>query len=263
MRTWLLFSKMKWVALIFCLAVLFSCNDDQTSRDAFVELKRLYAPDGSKYLLFYQYAAASEDSNTALIIVVQKDEEVDLRNQSYFSNVDLDTIYWLTKDTVIAVEKYINYLNKGKSNYKEPFYPMNSAIVKIARVDPVDTTFTREGLFRQRSPNGQQELVVFRYIKPQSKYSILNVSIIDAENKPGKYGNFYVGQSSFDCIRDIRWDSIGDFAIKASQKCYYGFDEYLVKNRQLIKYKLILSEDIGNTSVKMDAMPVDSNVQVP
>lgn len=257
MKTGLLLNKMKWVAFIFCLGVLFSCNDDQTSRDAFVELKRVYAPDGSKYLLFYQYAAASEDSNTALIIVVQKDEEVDLRNQSYFSNVDLDTIYWLTKDTVLAVEKYINYLNKGRSNYKETVYPMNTALVKIARVDPVDTTFTREELFKQRSPNGQQELFVFRYAKPQSKYSILNVSIIDAGNKPDKYGNFYVGNSSFDCIRDIRWDSIGDFAIKASQKCYYGFDEYLVKNRPVIKYKLILSEETGNTSVKMDTLAVE------
>lgn len=258
MKTGLLTSKMKWVAFIFCLGVLFSCNDDQTSKDAFVELKRVYSPDGAKYLLFYQYAAAAEDSNTALILIVQKDEEIDLRNQSYFSNVDLDTIYWLNKDTVLAVEKYINFLNKGKSNYKESVYPMNSAIVKIAKLDPVDTTFTREELFKQRSPNGQQELVVFKYNKPQSTYSILNVSVLDAGSKLEKYGNFYVGKADFDCIRDIRWDSIGDFAIKASEKCYYGFDEYLVKTRPVIKYKLILSEEKGNTSLKTDALVIDT-----
>ncbi|MES2689383.1 MAG: hypothetical protein V4658_03215 [Bacteroidota bacterium] len=259
MKTCLLFGNIKWLALMLCLGVLFACNDDQTSRDAFVELKRVYAPGGAKYILFYQYAAAAEDSNTALILIVQKDEEIDLRNQSYFSNVDLDTIYWLTKDTVVAVEKYLNYLARGKSNYKDSLYPMNTALVKIARVDPVDSTFTREELFKQRSPDKQQELVVFRYVNPQRTYSILNVSILNAENKPGRYGNFYVGKGSFDCIRDIRWDSIGDFAVKASRKCYYGFDEYLVKTRPVLKYKLILSEEIGNTSIKqVDTLTMQS-----
>lgn len=253
----MLTSYMKHLAFVFCLILLVACNSDETSRDAFVELKRVTPPGGNKSILFYQYASDAENKNTSMILIVDKDEQIDLRNQAYFSNIDLDTIYWKTKDTVIAVEKYLNYLVKGKSNYKDSIYPMNGVIVKIVRVDPVDSNFVREELYRQKSPDKQQELQVFRYVHPLNKYAILNVSIVDANNKGSKYGNFYVGKSDFDCIRDIRWDSIGDFTIKASKKCYYGFDEYLNKQRPSVKYNLVLSEEIGNTSLRQ---PVDTTV---
>jgi hypothetical protein len=246
----LLYRYMKQILGFLFFGMLLACNSDETSKDALTELKRLYSPDGSKYILFYQYVTEVQDTNTSLIIVVHKDEEVDLRKQSYFSNIDLDTIYWLNNDTIVAVEKFMNFLVKGRSNYKETHYPMNGAIVKIGLVDPVDSTFRREDLFRQRSPDRRTEVEVYRYVHPQGRYAILNVSVIDAGNKAGKYGNFFVGRSDFDCIRDIRWDSIGDFTIQASRECYYGFEEYLNKNRPAIKYKLILSEEKGNTFFK-------------
>lgn len=248
----LLYLNIKHILGLFLLSMLCACNPDATSKDALTELKRVYSPDGSRYILFYQYATEAQDTNTSFIIVVHKDEEVDLRRQSYFSNIDLDTIYWLNRDTIIAAEKYVNFIVRGRSNYKETHYPMNGTIVRIAQIDPVDSSFVREDLFRQRSPDRSQELQVFRYTHPRGAYSILNVSVTDANNKAGKYGNFYVGRTDFDCIRDIRWDSIGDFAIKASKRCYYGFEEYLNRNRPAIKYKLILSEEKGNTWFKQE-----------
>jgi hypothetical protein len=243
---------------IVVLLSMVSCDSSETSRDALVELKRI--DYGDKSMVFYQYASEAENLNTAMILVADKDEKIDFRNQAYFSNIDLDTIYWQNKDTIIAAEKFINYVVRGKSNYKDSVYFINGVTIRIVRMDPVDSTSVRESLLKQLSPDNSQELYVFRYTHPLGKYSILNVSIIPVGTSLSKYGNFYVGKSDFDCIRDVRWDSIGDFSISASPNCYYGFDEYLNKNRPSVKYKLSLSNDALNPLFTQSAIVyIDSN----
>jgi len=110
--------------------------------------------------------------------------------------------------------------------------------VKIIHKDPIDTSFTRKIFYRDTSPNGKYDLVVYKYVKPVNGNYFLNISIINKGDSIPKYGNFYISRWDFDCFTDIRWDSTNILDCKVSSSCYYSFADYLVKNRPDIKYKV-------------------------
>jgi hypothetical protein len=67
-----------------------------------------------------------------------------------------------------------------------------------------------------------------------------------------KFGNFYISKYDFDCFTDIRWDSTNILDCKVSESCYYAFNDYLVKNRPDIKYKVQINDTIkGNIPMYM------------
>jgi hypothetical protein len=239
---------MKMTSLTFTLFIVcvtvFSCI---TSPGTFTEFSRTYSPDSSKFLLKYDFVQGAWDGGrSSSVTILNSTDSVKPDNIKYsYSSYDYDKIYWNGNDTVIIEDKYTEFISQGKSPLKDTF--LNGVTVKIIHKDPIDTSFTREIFYRDTSPNGKHDLVVYKYVKPANGNYFLNISIINKGDSIPKYGNFYISRWDFDCFTDIRWDSTSNLDIKVSESCYYSFTDYLVKSRPDIKYKVQINDTIkGN-----------------
>ena len=230
---------------LFFLTTLSSC-DFTSSSGTYHEVRKVYSPDSSKFLLTYRYDQGAWDGGrTSFTTILKKTQFFDTLNQYSFSSYDFDKIYWQGNDTVIVAEKFTEFISNAKSNMKDTI--LNDVVIKIKQIDPIDSSFERRIFYQDTSPNGKYELVVYKYVKPVNGNYFLNISIINKGDSIPKYGNFYISKHDFDCFTDIRWDSTNILDIQVSGSCYYIFANYLVKNKVDIEYKVKINDTIkGN-----------------
>jgi hypothetical protein len=215
-----------------------------TSPGTFTEYSRIYSPDSSKFLLNYAYEQGTWDGGrSSFFAILNSSDSVKQDNIKYsYSTYDFDKIYWKSKDTIIIEDKYTEYISQGKSPLKDTV--LDGVIVKITHIDPFDTSFKRKIFYRETSPNGKYDLVVYKYVKPVNGNYFLNISVINKGDSLPKFGNFYISRWDFDCFTDIRWNKESVLDCKVSSSCYYSFTDYLVKNRPNIKYKVQIDDTI-------------------
>ena len=236
-------TRLTFTFLIVCVTIV-SCI---TSPGTFTEFSRTYSPDSSKFLLNYDYVQGAWDGGrSSSFTILNSSDSVKHENIKYsFSTYDFDKIYWNGNDTVLIEDKYTEYISQGKSPLKDT--TLNGVIVKIIHRDPIDSSYARKIFYREPSPNGKYELVVYKHVKPENGNYALNISVVNKGDSIPKYGNFYISRWDFDCFTDIHWDKESVLDCKVSSSCYYSFTDYLVKNRPGIKYKVQIDDDIkGN-----------------
>jgi hypothetical protein len=218
-----------------------------TSPGTFTEYSRTYSPDSTKFLLRYGFAQGAWDGGrSSSVTILHSTDSVMPDNIKYsYSTYDFDKIYWKGNDTVVIEDKYTEFMSQGKSPLQDTV--LSGVTVKIIQKDPIDTSFTRKIFYRDTSPNGKHDLIVYKYVKPVNGNYFLNISIINKGDSIPKYGNFYISRWDFDCFTDIRWDSSSVLDIKVSEACYYAFAGYLVKSKPDIQYKVKINDTIrGN-----------------
>jgi len=223
-----------------------------TSPGTFTEFSRTYSPDSSRFLLNYDYVQGAWDGErSSVVAILNSTDSVKPDNIKYsYSTYDFDKIYWKGNDTVLIEDKYTEFISQGKSHLKDTI--LNGVTVKITHRDPIDISFTRKIFYRDISPNGKYDLIVYKYVKPVNGNYFLNISIINKGDSIPKYGNFYISRWDFDCFTDIRWDSASVLDIKVYESCYYAFKDYLVKNKPGIKYNVQINDTIkGNIQMYM------------
>lgn len=158
---------------------------------------------------------------------------------------DFDRIYWKGNDTVLIEDNYTAYISQGHSVLSDTV--LNGVTVKIIHKDPIDSSFTRKIFYRETSPNGKHDLVVYKYVKPVNGNYFLNISITNKGDSIPKFGNFYISRWDFDCFTDVRWDKESILDCKVSSSCFYSFPDYLVKSRPDVKYNVQINDTIrGN-----------------
>jgi hypothetical protein len=222
------------------------------SPGTFTPSSKTYSPDSTKFLLRYDYPQGAWDGGrTWSVTILNATDSVKPENIKYsYSSLDFDNIYWKGNDTVILEEKYTEFISEGKSNLKDTMF--NGVAIKVIQRDPIDSSFTRKIFYRDTSPNDKYDLIVYKYVKPVNDNYFLNISIINKGDSIPKFGNFYISKYDFDCFTDIRWDSSSILDIKVSESCYYAFNDYLIKNRPNIKYKVQINDTIkGNIQENM------------
>ena len=224
--------------------------DSVTSPGTFKEISRDYSPDSSKYILKYRFEQGAWDGGrtSSSTILNAADTFIQGQNSSY-SSMEFDAMYWSGNDTVILAEKYTEFMSVGKSNLKNTV--LNGVEVQVRQIDPIDSSFQRKIFYQETSPNGKFDLVVYKYVKPVNGNYFLNISIINSGDSIPKFGNFYITKYDFDCFTDIRWDKASALDIKVSGACYYAFRDYLVKRRPKIKYHVQMSDEEGNVRMYM------------
>jgi hypothetical protein len=227
------------ISLYILILTITSCV---TSPGTFTEGSRTYSPDSSKFIVRYDYAQGAWDGGrTWSVTILNSTDSVKPDNIKYsYSSLDFDKIYWKTNDTIIIEEKFTEFISQGKSNLNDTI--LDGVVVKIMQRDPIDSSFTRKIYYREASPNGKYDLIVYRYEKPENGNYFLNISIINNGDSIPRFGNFYISRYDFDCFTDIKWDTESKLDIKASSGCFYAFKDYLVKNRPDIKYKVQISD---------------------
>lgn len=224
-----------WVTIASCI----------TSPGTFTEFSRTYSPDSSKFLLNYAYVQGAWDGGrSSAVAILNSSDSLKPENITYsFSSYDFDRIYWKDNHTVLIEDKYTEYISQGKSPLKDTV--VNGVIIKIIHRDPIDSSFARKVLFRETSPNGKHDLVVYKYVNLLKGNYVLNISVINNGDSIPRYGNFYVSRWDFDCFTDIRWDKENILDCKVSTGCYYSFADYISKNRPDLKYKVQISDTVN------------------
>lgn len=210
----------KWTFIFFLFSVvLASCI---TSPGTFTEFSRTYSPDSTKFLLKYNYVQGAWDGGRIwAVTILNSTDSVKPANIKYsYSSLDLNKIYWKNNDTVVIEEKYTEFISQGKSNLRDTI--LDGVAIKVIQRDPIDTSFTRKIFYRDTSPNGDYDLIVYKYVKSVNGNYFLNISIINKGDSVPKFGNFYISKYNFDCFTDIRWDSTSTLDIKVSESCYYA-----------------------------------------
>lgn len=240
----------KWTFAIFLYSLtLTACI---MSPGTFTEFSRIYSPDSTKFLLKYEYVQGGWDGGrTWAVTILNSTDTVKPGNIKFsYTSLDFDNIYWKSKDTVIIEEKFTEFISEGKSNLKDTI--LNDVVIKVIQKDPIDTSFTRKIFYRDTSPDGKYDLIVYKYVKPVNGNYFLNISIINKGDSIPKFGNFYISKYDFDCFKDIRWDSTSTLDIKVYESCYYAFQDYLVKSRPDIKCRVQINDTInGNIQMYM------------
>lgn len=235
--------KRSFLLLAFVVISLTACI---ISPGAFQELSRKYASDSSKYLLSYEYAQGPWDGGRSwLITVMQATDSVSGANKfRTFSNNDIDSMYWKGNDTVVIHEKYAHYISRGKSAFESSLFKINGAYIKIIQKDPIDSAYTRKIYYREVSPGGRYEVVVYRYVKPENHYYFLNVSVIPKGDSIPRFGNFFISWYEEECINGIKWRA-GD-TLDIQIHSVYGsiFNDYLVKNRPAIPFVISYNDEM-------------------
>lgn len=216
------------------------------SPGTYTEISRAYSPNSSKYLLTYRYEQGAWDGSRTTATKILNAADTFKQGVSFsYSSLDFDNISWSGNDTVIIAEKFIEFIRNNKSNL--PDTVLNGVVVRAIQIDPIDSSFQRKIFYRETSPNGKNDLIVYKYIKPVNGNYFLNISIINQGDSIPKFGNFYISKYDFDCFTDIRWANTNYLDIKVSESCYYSFTDYLVKGRPDIKYKVQINDTIkGN-----------------
>lgn len=236
------------ILIIFILTIIvgLSSCDFMDSSGTFHEVRRVYSPDSSKYLLTYRYEQGAWDGSRTSFTKILKATDSFKQNTSFsYSSLDFDNIYWSGSDTVIIAEKFTEFISNHRSNLRDTI--LNGVVIKVKQIDPIDSSFQRKIFYRATSPNGKYDLIVYKYVKPVNGDYFLNISVINQGDSIPKFGNFYITKYDFDCFTDIRWDNNSILDIKVSESCYYSFSDYLVKNSPDIKYKVQINDTIiGN-----------------
>ncbi|MES2381794.1 MAG: hypothetical protein V4538_12180 [Bacteroidota bacterium] len=216
------------------------------SPGTYTEIARVYSPNGAKYLLTYRFEQGAWDgSRTSFTTIMNATDSFTQGANKSFSSLDIDSIYWNGNDTIMIAEKFTEFISNNKSNLNDTM--INGVVIKVIQTDPIDSSFQRKIFYRSTSPNGQYDLIVYKYVKPVNGNYFLNISVINQGDSIPKFGNFYISKYDFDCFTDIRWDNANELDIKAATSCYYAFEDYLVKNKPAIKYKVQINDTIqGN-----------------
>lgn len=228
-------------ALVIILVV--SCNITDSPRTySYDEISRKYCPDSSKYILNYRLGQGGWDGgNTSSTTILKAKNSFRPGDVYSYNSYEIDGAYWVGNDTIVVLEKFTEFISNGKLKLRDTI--INDVAVKIKVIDPIDTSFHRKIYKRETSPNGQYEFIVYRYEKSSvDDYYFLNISIINQGDSVPKFGNFYVSKFDFDCFSFIGWDNDSNLNIKAAESCYYVFEDYLVKNRPNIKYKVQMKD---------------------
>ena len=235
------------LTIIFGIA---SCNFNK-STGTYTEISRVYSPDGSKYLLTYRYEQGAFDgSRTSFLTILNSADKFDPNASFSYSSLDFDKIYWSGNDTVIIDEKFTQFISNDISNLRDTI--LNGIVIKVKQIDPIDSSFKRKIFYRETSPNGKYDLIVYKYVKPVNGNYFLNISIVNKGDSIPKFGNFYITKNDFDCFTDIRWDNTNMLDIKVYESCYYSFEDYLIKDKPNIKYKVQINDTIkGNIQMYM------------
>jgi hypothetical protein len=220
-----------------------------TSPGEFRELSRQYSPDSSRYILRYAREQGAWDGGRTFTATIMNRHDPVVPDRMPWSLLShsFDDLYWVNADTVAVVGSFTEYLSQGKADLRDTV--VNGVAIRVIYKDPIDTSFTKKVVHASVSPDGKQALAVYRYVKPENGDYFLNVSVYPAGDPMPRFGNFYVSRYGFDCISAIRWDSANSLDIRANSGCYYAFSDYLVKNRQPVRYRVSVQKDGEGSSL--------------
>jgi hypothetical protein len=203
----------------------------------FVEFDRQYSPDSSMMLLNYGVDLGALGYGHAGIAVLKlSDTTKNLR--LYMLPNSFDRYQWLDNKTVSAKYDTIPFVRNGKSsNFKDT--EVNGVKVRVSAYDFIQPNSKRIIEHQETSPNGQYELVAYRYVNDGHNLNFIHVSVIPSGGQIPKYGNYIIADIQSDYVLNGKWDSDNTLIFYSNNLYADMVQYYLVHDHPNIKYKII------------------------
>lgn len=206
----------------------------------YVENYRELSPDSSTLLINYSLdlgVFGYGQGGTAILKL--SDTTKNLRDFSLPNT--LKRLKWLDHKTISAQFDILHSLRTGEKIALTD-QEINGVKIKVSALDYIDKDDHLEVEHRELSPNGQFELVAYRYLKDRSNLNFIHISVIPAGGQIPKYGNYLIADRQSDYVFNGNWNKDNDLEFYTNSLNSDLVQYYLVNNRPKIKYKLITDD---------------------
>ncbi|WP_443939346.1 hypothetical protein [Pedobacter sp. MW01-1-1] len=206
----------------------------------YVENYREFSPDSSMLLINYSLdlgAFGYGQSGTAILKL--SDTTKNLRDFSLPNT--LTRLKWLDNQTISAQFDILPSLRTGEKitlTDKE----INDVKIKVSALDYIDKDDHLEIEHRELAPNGQFELVAYRYLKDRSNLNFIHISIIPVGGQIPKYGNYLIADMQSDYVLNGTWTEKNELKFYSNSQYSDLIQYYLVKDREKIKYEIVTDD---------------------
>lgn len=206
----------------------------------YVENYREFSPDSSMLLINYSLdlgAFGYGQSGTAILKL--SDTTKNLRDFSLPNT--LTRLKWLDNQTISAQFDILPSLRTGEKitlTDKE----INSVKIKVSALDYIDKDDHLEIEHRELAPNGQFELVAYRYLKDRSNLNFIHISVIPVGGQIPKYGNYLIADMQSDYVLKGNWTEKNELKFYSNSQYSDLLPYYLVDSRPKINYKLVTDD---------------------
>lgn len=235
---------------ILTLLILSSCNLYNRKKDVlitdqdFVENYREFSPDSSMLLINYSLDLGAFGYGQSVTAILKlSDTTKNLRDFSLPNT--LTKLKWLDNQTISAQFDILPSLRTGEKidiTDKE----INGVKIKVSALDYIDKDYKLEVEHREVSPNGQFELVAYRYMKDSNDLNFIHISVIPIGKQIPKYGNYLIADMQSDYVLYGTWTKENELEFYSNSQYSELIQYYLVHNRPKIEYKLITDDEKYN-----------------
>jgi len=119
---------------------------------------------------------------------------------------------------------------------------INGMKIKVSSYDYIEPDSKQIIEHRETSPNGQYELIAYRYTNDIHNLNFIHVSIITKGGQIPEYGNYLIGDIHSDYVLNGAWDKNNNIIFYSNKQYADMIQYYLVHNRSNIPYKIIVDD---------------------
>jgi hypothetical protein len=206
----------------------------------YVENYREFSPDSSMLLINYSLdlgAFGYGQSGTAILKL--SDTTKNLRDFSLPNT--LTRLKWLDNQTISAQFDILPSLRSGEKITLTD-QEINGVKIKVSALDYIDKDDHLEIEHRELAPNGQFELVAYRYLKDRSNLNFIHISIIPVGGQIPKYGNYLIADMQSDYVLNGTWTEKNELKFYSNSQYSDLIQYYLVNGRAEIKYDIVTDD---------------------
>ena len=237
---------MRKTIYILTLVLLSSCNLYDRKEDVlmtdqdYVENYREFSPDSSMLLINYSLDLGAFGYGQAGTAILKLSDTTKNLRDFCLPNT-LTRLKWLDNQTISAQFDILPSLRTGEKialTDKE----INGVKIKVSSLDYIDKDDHLEIEHRELSPNGQFELVAYRYLKDRSNLNFIHISIIPVGGRIPKYGNYLIADMQSDYVLNGTWTDKNELKFYSNSQYADLIQYYLVKDREKINYEIVTDD---------------------
>jgi hypothetical protein len=153
----------------------------------------------------------------------------------------LTRLKWLDNQTISSQFDILHSLRTGEKialTDKE----INGVKIKVSALDYIDKDDHLEIEHRELAPNGQFELVAYRYLKDRSNLNFIHISIIPVGGQIPKYGNYLIADMQSDYVLNGTWTEKNELKFYSNSQYSDLIQYYLVNGRAKINYEIVTDD---------------------
>ncbi|MBX3245018.1 MAG: hypothetical protein KF685_11220 [Acidobacteria bacterium] len=154
---------------------------------------------------------------------------------------NLINVKWLDNKTITAGIDIIPSIRRGEKidiNDAE----INGIKVKVSPMDYIQETSHFQIEHRESSPDGQFELVAYRYYY-EDGIGFIHVSVIKKGDPIPKYGNFLIGDIHSDRIFGGKWTNDNTLLFYTNNKDEHNVQYFFVHDKPNIRFEVVRDDE--------------------